>query len=182
MGSLVVHAPRGRPTRAEKERIVERLREACIEERLSSDTFASRLDLVFSARTRGELDRLIADLGTPAWPTRVLLHAVNALSRFTWEFGAAWREPRTRRLVLPGTVGVRTIGRACDCDFVVADASVSRHHATVEFVEEGTWQLRDLRSANGTRLNGWAIVAATDVRPGDELQLGECRFILDRAR
>jgi FHA domain-containing protein/uncharacterized protein DUF1707 len=181
MGSLVAHAPRRRPTQGEKERVVERLRDACVDERLSQDTFARRLDLVFSARTRAELDRLIADIGTPAWPTRVLLHSVNAVSRWTWQVAAAWREPRTPRLVLPGTAGVMTIGRSSACDFVVSDPSVSRRHATLELVGDGVWQLRDLGSANGSRLNGWRVVAATDVRPGDELQLGECRFVLERS-
>jgi FHA domain-containing protein/uncharacterized protein DUF1707 len=181
MGSLVAHAPRRRPTQGEKERVVERLRDACVDERLSQDTFARRIDLVFSARTRAELDRLVADIGTPAWPTHVLLHSVNAVSRWTWQLAAAWREPRTPRLVLPDTAGVITIGRSSDCDFVVSDPTVSRRHASIEVVEEGAWQLRDLGSANGSRLNGWRIAAATDVRPGDELQLGECRFILDRS-
>jgi FHA domain/Domain of unknown function (DUF1707) len=150
MGSLVAHAPRRRPTQGEKERVVERLRDACVDERLSQDTFARRLDLVFSARTRAELDRLIADIGTP-------------------------------RLALPAAAGVMTIGRSSDCDFVVSDPTVSRRHASIELVEAGAWQLCDLGSANGSRLNGWRITAATDVRPGDELQLGECRFILDRS-
>jgi hypothetical protein len=157
-----------------------RLREACIDERLSLDTFTRRLDLVFSAHTRAELDRLLADLKGPSWPMQLLLRMINALSRWEWQLDSAWREPRTPRLLLPTDDGVKTLGRSTSCDFVVEDASVSRVHATIEFVE-GRWQLRDSGSVNGTRLNGWRLTQPTDVRAGDELQLGDCRFVLDRS-
>lgn len=179
MGSLVAHAPRRRPTGDERERVVQRLREAHLDERLSLDTFTRRLDLVFSARTRAELDRLLADIAKPSWLTRLMLDAINGASRWTWQVGAAWREPRTPRLVLPRDAGVKTLGRSATCDFIVQDASVSRVHATLEHVD-GRWQLRDAGSVNGTWLNGWRLTSPVDVRPGDELQLGACRFVLDR--
>jgi hypothetical protein len=182
MESLVVHAPRRRPTQREKERVVRRLQEACVDERLSPDTFARRLDLAFSARTRFELDRLLADIGEPSRLAFLAMRAVNALSRAACHLAAAWREPRTLRLKLPATAGTKTIGRATDCDLVVAGASVSRHHATIELVDDATWRLCDAGSLNGMRLNGWRVTGPIDVRPGDDLELGGCRFVLDRAR
>jgi pSer/pThr/pTyr-binding forkhead associated (FHA) protein len=46
-----------------------------------------------------------------------------------------------------------TIGRAADNDLVIDDATVSAHHAVVEKMEYG-YQIRDLGSTNGMRVNG----------------------------
>ena len=54
------------------------------------------------------------------------------------------------------------IGRALDNDIVVADASVSRHHATIEAVN-GSFTLRDLGSQNGTFIGG-ARITRSDAR------------------
>ena len=81
-----------------------------------------------------------------------------------------------RRLVLDGSasgrlgLGVFTLGRALDCDVVLPEATVSRHHAELR-CEDGAWTLTDLRSRNGTYVNGrraWRV----RVEPGDELVLG----------
>lgn len=53
-----------------------------------------------------------------------------------------------------------TIGRAPDCDIVVNDPVVSRHHAEVRW-QDGVWRLVDLGSRNGTYLDG---VKIQDVR------------------
>lgn len=42
------------------------------------------------------------------------------------------------------------LGREADCDLVVDDLRVSRHHAQVEVHDDGRVVLRDLGSANGT--------------------------------
>lgn len=42
------------------------------------------------------------------------------------------------------------IGREADCDLALDDPRVSRHHAQLEFLENGRVVLRDLGSANGT--------------------------------
>ncbi len=54
--------PRMRVSDAERERTAELLREHCAVGRLTADEFGARLELVFTARTRGELDELLADL------------------------------------------------------------------------------------------------------------------------
>ncbi|MEE2886803.1 MAG: adenylate/guanylate cyclase domain-containing protein [Planctomycetota bacterium] len=48
------------------------------------------------------------------------------------------------------------IGRRRDCDLVIDNNSISRHHATVSF-EGGRWILRDNSSVNGLRLRGRTI-------------------------
>ena len=42
------------------------------------------------------------------------------------------------------------IGREPDCDLVLEDARVSRHHAQIEVLDDGRVILRDLGSSNGT--------------------------------
>ena len=69
-----------------------------------------------------------------------------------------------------------SIGRAPHSDFVVDDATVSRHHAVLRRTPEG-WELCDAGSTNGTRLNGWRIDRAA-LHPGDELTLGLSRFVV----
>ena len=56
--------------------------------------------------------------------------------------------------VLPLQAGQRyTLGRANSNRIVLKDELSSRDHAEVYFNEE-RWRLRDLKSLNGTRLNG----------------------------
>jgi pSer/pThr/pTyr-binding forkhead associated (FHA) protein len=66
------------------------------------------------------------------------------------------------------------IGRALDNDIVVGDASVSRHHASVEYANGG-FVLRDLGSQNGTWLRGQRVAEAP-LRRGDALRLGDASF------
>jgi pSer/pThr/pTyr-binding forkhead associated (FHA) protein len=63
------------------------------------------------------------------------------------------------------------IGRALDNNIVLNDASVSRHHATIE-ARNGSFTLRDLGSQNGTWLHGGRITEAT-LGNGDALRLGD---------
>lgn len=67
-------------------------------------------------------------------------------------------------------------GRALDNDVVLEDSRVSRYHAEVR-VERGRCRLRDLRSTNGTFVNGEQVGEAL-LRPGDIVSLGgvELRF------
>jgi pSer/pThr/pTyr-binding forkhead associated (FHA) protein len=66
------------------------------------------------------------------------------------------------------------VGRALDNDIVVADASVSRHHASIE-CRDGGFVLRDLGSQNGTWLEGRRVIEAS-LGGGDTLRLGDALF------
>jgi len=66
------------------------------------------------------------------------------------------------------------IGRALDNDIVVADASVSRHHASIEY-RNGGFVLRDLTSQNGTWIGGQRVTEAP-LGPGAALRLGDALF------
>jgi pSer/pThr/pTyr-binding forkhead associated (FHA) protein len=54
---------------------------------------------------------------------------------------------------------------------------VSRRHARLVF-RDGNWIVQDLQSTNGTSLNGTPI-GRSELRPGDELQIGAQRLQID---
>lgn len=69
-----------------------------------------------------------------------------------------------------------TIGRGSQCDIVLADATVSRLHATLSILEGGRLLLTDCHSANGTKVfvNGQPIRISHElVLPTDNVQFGE---------
>ena len=67
------------------------------------------------------------------------------------------------------------IGRATDNDIVVAHSSVSRHHAAIA-AQNGSFQVRDLGSQNGTFVAGQRVSGAA-LKDGDAVRLGEASFI-----
>jgi hypothetical protein len=149
-----------------------------VEGRLSADTFAHRLDRIFAARSRAELEELVADVRSPGPVRRAAMRAVAWFSALTADFQAAWRGPRVPVLALPAQHETSTtIGRSLECDCVVTDPSVSRRHAQLRREGE-SWLLRDLGSSNGTRVNGMRVTEETEVRPGDHLSLGGVRYRL----
>ena len=64
-----------------------------------------------------------------------------------------------------------TIGREADCDLVVDDDQISRHHVAIEKDGDRT-VVRDLGSRNGTFVNGRRIAEPTPVGPSDEVRIG----------
>ncbi len=64
-----------------------------------------------------------------------------------------------------------TIGRSTDNQIVLADPSVSKRHARIDF-DEGRFVLADMGSTNGTSLNGSLVTKPTVLRPGDRLEFG----------
>ena len=67
------------------------------------------------------------------------------------------------------------IGRASDNDIVVADLSVSRHHAELRRTSRGGYEIVDLDSHNGTYLNGQRITSAP-VTETDLIGIGPATF------
>lgn len=49
---------------------------------------------------------------------------------------------------------VITIGRTPDNDVVIHDPKISRHHAQIVQHERGEYSIVDLKSTNGTYVNG----------------------------
>ncbi|MBW3645069.1 MAG: FHA domain-containing protein [Actinobacteria bacterium] len=67
--------------------------------------------------------------------------------------------------------GTATIGRSADCTVHLSDSSVSRRHAEVRPAGDG-WTLVDLRSTNGTKVNG-ATITERRLKDGDRISLGD---------
>jgi pSer/pThr/pTyr-binding forkhead associated (FHA) protein len=64
-----------------------------------------------------------------------------------------------------------TIGREADNAVVLRDPHVSRHHARITW-ENGDYWVEDLKSQNGTLLNGDTPVDRRRLESGDQLAIG----------
>ena len=78
--------------------------------------------------------------------------------------------------MLDGPVAV--LGRSRECDCVLNDPNVSRRHAELRRGSTGDWQIVDLGSTNGVKVNG-RQVDASRLAPGDEVMIGTTRFTFD---
>lgn len=67
------------------------------------------------------------------------------------------------------TKSVTRIGRGADCDIRIDDPGVSRHHA--EILIGGGAAVRDLKSTNGTYVNG-TLIAEQPLQDGQVITLG----------
>jgi FHA domain/Domain of unknown function (DUF1707) len=169
-----------RPSEADRERVARLLRERSVEGRLSLDTFSDRIERVYGARSRRELDALVSDVRGGGL-RGALLRLVEWCSRLETDIATAWRRPRLPALSLPTGPRSVTLGRSPGCDCVLADDTVSRRHALLRR-QRGRWLLRDLGSRNGTRVNGMRVLEETEVRPGDRVSLGDARYVLTLPR
>jgi hypothetical protein len=69
-----------------------------------------------------------------------------------------------------------TIGRAVECDIVIASKSISRENTRIR--REGLhWFVEDLGSTNGTYLNGERTITIMKLRDGDSIKVGDLIFI-----
>jgi predicted component of type VI protein secretion system len=83
-----------------------------------------------------------------------------------------------RRLLVPPRGAA--IGRSRDCDIVLEDSSVSRHHA--ELCPQGSaWTIEDLGSTNGVRVNGLTIHGAHHLHSGDRIEMGSTEMLFEIA-
>ena len=69
------------------------------------------------------------------------------------------------------SIGEQIIGRGERVDICIDDTGVSREHAKLVWTLQGVVNLIDLRSTNGTAVNGHRVDVAV-LRPGDRIQLG----------
>ncbi|RPJ24185.1 MAG: FHA domain-containing protein, partial [Chloroflexi bacterium] len=71
------------------------------------------------------------------------------------------------------------IGRDPANDVVLASPGVSRFHAQVERVGQ-RYRVEDLRSANGTFVNGERIDGSVWLKPEDTIRIGQYRFVMGK--
>jgi len=68
------------------------------------------------------------------------------------------------------------IGRNPTTDITLLDEGISREHAIILFdADQDRYEIEDLESTNGTKVNGRRIRNAT-LSPGDEIQIGHTVF------
>lgn len=67
------------------------------------------------------------------------------------------------------------LGRHPDCNVVVDNASVSRHHAKITQADDG-YYVEDLQSRNGTYLNGQFLTQPHLLTPGDRIRICNVEF------
>lgn len=76
---------------------------------------------------------------------------------------------------IPVGAGVLTVGRADDSGLVIDSSMVSRNHARISN-NGASVTVEDLKSGNGTSINGRRITAPTLLRDGDVVEFGDNRF------
>jgi len=76
--------------------------------------------------------------------------------------------------MLPGAI--KTLGRATGADFIVDAGLVSRVHCRFTVLPDGSLEVRDLESTNGTFVNGNKIDVAR-LSAGDRIGAGRVELI-----
>ncbi len=66
-----------------------------------------------------------------------------------------------------------TVGRDPSCDLTIDDARASRQHAYLRVLPDGSAELHDLDSANGTWVNGHKLSGPVTLSGGEELKFGD---------
>src|SRR5262249_19070319 len=72
------------------------------------------------------------------------------------------------------------VGRVQGNDLMLPKGNVSKHHARLLY-RDGRFIVTDLKSTNGTYVNGRKIAQATIVREGDKIYIGDFVLRLDSA-
>jgi S-DNA-T family DNA segregation ATPase FtsK/SpoIIIE len=139
------------------------------------DVPAQRFDTLYLDTTALSDDQLLVDIPLLA-AARLDQHASNAHSERPG--------PESSKLAVVGglsagvTVSAPTgrelvVGRAADCDLVLAEPEVSRHHARIRIDEPGRATVADTGSRNGVGFRGVRIAGDTGLEDHDVVQVGE---------
>jgi hypothetical protein len=78
--------------------------------------------------------------------------------------------------VVPLKVGINTIGRFPDCDLVIDEKHISRRHCVLLLHTNGSCELHDTASRNGTELNGQRLSEPVHLRSGDRIRVCHREF------
>src|SRR5262245_41669257 len=76
--------------------------------------------------------------------------------------------------------GEVVIGRSPECQIVLRDFGISRNHARVVVSEGGEARIMDLKSKNGTQVNGVQVMEAP-LKDGDRITLGKFELTFGKA-
>jgi pSer/pThr/pTyr-binding forkhead associated (FHA) protein len=133
--------------------------------------------------------------GIVAFFLRILL-SISLYAFLGWGLYTIWNQIRSNSLILKkrqipsitltsleDEVGLHRefsqpeifVGRDTNCDLPIVDETVSAHHAHLNY-HHNQWWVEDLRSKNGTFLNGERVETPTVIITGDELRCGQIDF------
>jgi pSer/pThr/pTyr-binding forkhead associated (FHA) protein len=76
---------------------------------------------------------------------------------------------------------ITSLGRDVNNSIVIDDPFASTEHAVLTF-RGRDWYVEDLGSTNGTYINGNRVDGVAPLGFGDEVQIGQVRMRLERAR
>ncbi len=82
--------------------------------------------------------------------------------------------PSAGRTIRVDSGDAMVVGRLIAAELGFLDVRMSRRHFQVKR-EKGVWHLRDLKSSNGTNVNGECLVETT-LREGDMIVAGDTEF------
>lgn len=145
-----------------------------IHKTLWPDTFASDATLThLVAELRSALDD---DARSPRLIRTVHGYGYAFIGEIVQAVEAGRTETRTYRIILgqreiPLTLGTHILGRAHDAAISLDDPGVSRHHARIRIGVDGAI-LEDLRSKNGTMLDGQPVLVPTALVDGSLIVVG----------
>jgi pSer/pThr/pTyr-binding forkhead associated (FHA) protein len=77
--------------------------------------------------------------------------------------------------------GMNFLGRDPICNIFLPDPHISRKHASIDLVSDGTMTLIDLGSTNGILVNGERVASAI-LHPGDTFVVGQTTFSVGKDR
>ena len=116
---------------------------------------------------------------------RVLLRDLRSAAKGQAELGRLVVLASPREEPPPGSSfpldAIATLGRDVNNAIVVDDPFASGEHAVLTF-RGRSWYVEDLESTNGTYVNGIPVDGVAPIGFGDEIEVGEVRFRLDRGR
>jgi len=165
-----------------QQRLADVLNAAFAEGLISDRTLAHRLGQVFGPRLI-DPQRLVGDLTLRQLRPRSIYTALSAAAiALRNEVSAIAVTPAAGSplLLVLSSAAIHddlTLGRDHGCEVVLGEPTVSRRHARISY-RDGTWVLRDLKSTNGTTVNG-ITVSRCQIQPGDRLTLGRQPIDID---
>jgi pSer/pThr/pTyr-binding forkhead associated (FHA) protein len=81
---------------------------------------------------------------------------------------------------IPLDIDCFVIGRESDCHLAIPNQAVSNRHAQFR-LQDGQWSIEDLRSRNGTWVNGQRIRSRTPLSHNDEIRILDFRAVFENA-
>ncbi len=76
---------------------------------------------------------------------------------------------------IPLRRGILTVGRRESCDISLKFPNISGMHCELAYKDAGYWQVRDLGSTNGIKVNGERVLNRA-LRPGDEIAIAKRKY------